>query len=57
MSAKINFSLRFVTPISKEWALLSISKPGRVLEWFGSKKPSAATVEKSEKRIQYFKHR
>jgi len=41
----------------KEYALLSISKPGRVLEWYGGKKPSKATVEKSEKRIQYFKNR
>lgn len=41
----------------KEWALLSISKPGRVLEWFGNKRPSQERVQKSEKRIQYFKHR
>jgi hypothetical protein len=41
----------------KEYALLSVSKPGRVLEWFGSKKPSEEQVQKSEKRIQYYKHR
>jgi hypothetical protein len=41
----------------KEYALLSISKPGKVLEWYGTRKPSAATVQHSEKRIQYYKHR
>ena len=41
----------------KEYALLSISKPGRVLEWYGSRKPSAQTVAKSERRIQWYKHR
>ena len=41
----------------KEWALLSKSKPGKVLEWYGSRRPSAETVEKSERRVQYYKHR
>ena len=41
----------------KEWALLSVSKPGKVLEWFGLKKPSKARVAGSEARVQYYKHR
>lgn len=41
----------------KEYCLLSISKPGRVLEWYGVKKPSPDRVEKSERRITYFKNR
>lgn len=40
----------------KEYALLSISKPGKVLEWYGKKKPSTKTVEKSERRVQWFKN-
>jgi hypothetical protein len=39
-----------------EWALLSRSKPHRVLKWFGGRKPSAKRVQKEEKRIQYYKH-
>jgi hypothetical protein len=41
----------------KEYCLLSKSKPGRVLEWYGKKKPSPETVQKSEARVQYYKHR
>jgi len=41
----------------KKWALLSRKKPHRVLKWFGSQKPSEETVQKEEKRIQYFKNR
>lgn len=40
----------------KEWALVSKSKPGKVLEWYGKEKPSAETVAESERRIQYYKH-
>jgi hypothetical protein len=39
-----------------EWALLSTSKPGKVLQYFGSKKPSPATVAKAESRVEMFKH-
>jgi hypothetical protein len=39
-----------------EWALLSRSKPHRVLKWFGARKPSHKNVVEEEKRIQYFKH-
>lgn len=39
-----------------EWALLSKSKPHRVLKWFGAKKPSKERVYEEEKRVQYFKH-
>jgi hypothetical protein len=40
----------------KEWALVSKSKPSKVLKWFGARKPSKDRVNKEEKRIQYFKH-
>lgn len=45
----------------KEWALVS-RKPGKsgkrkVLYWFGTKKPSKESVQKQEKRVQYFKHK
>lgn len=39
-----------------EWALLSRSKPNRVLKWFGARKPSNKNVVEEEKRIQYFKN-
>jgi len=43
----------------KEWALVSKKrgKKGKrkVLYWFGAKKPSKESVDKQEKRIQYFK--
>lgn len=39
-----------------EWALLSKSKPHKVLRWFGARKPSDEHVHEEEKRIQYFKH-
>jgi Zn finger protein HypA/HybF involved in hydrogenase expression len=39
----------------KEYAL--VSKDGsKVLEWYGTKKPSEETVKKSEQRVQFFKH-
>jgi 8-oxo-dGTP pyrophosphatase MutT (NUDIX family) len=40
----------------KKWALLSRSKPHKVLKWFGAQKPSDEAVQKEEKRIQFFKH-
>ena len=39
------------------WALVSVSKPGKVLERYGSKQPSKGRVAKSEARVQYYKHR
>ncbi len=39
-----------------EWALVSKSKPGKVLEWYGKEKPSPERVAESEQRIQYYKH-
>lgn len=39
-----------------EWALLSRSKPHRVLRWFGTRKPSQKRITEEEHRIQYFKH-
>ena len=40
----------------KKWALIS-KHSGRVLEWFGTDKPSEETVNKAEQRVQYFKHK
>ncbi len=39
-----------------EYCLESVTSKGKVLEWYGPKKPSEARVQKSEKRVQYFKH-
>ena len=39
-----------------EWALVSKSN-GRVLKWFGGKKPSSENVLKEERRVQWFKHK
>lgn len=41
----------------KEYALVSISSPGKVLKWFGSEKPSEETVKKEEARVEFFKHK
>jgi hypothetical protein len=38
-----------------EYALVS-KKSGRVLKWFGARKPSDDHVKEEERRIQYFKH-
>jgi len=46
----------------KEWALVS-RKPDKktgkrkVLYWFGLRKPSEESVQKQEKRINWFKHK
>jgi hypothetical protein len=40
----------------QEWALVSKSKPSKVLVWFGTRKPSKQRVNKEEKRVQFFKH-
>lgn len=37
-----------------EWALIS-KKNGRVLKWFGARKPSKESVNKEERRIWHFK--
>jgi len=39
-----------------EWALVSVSTPGKVLEWYGTERPGEGRVAKSESRVQYFKH-
>jgi hypothetical protein len=39
------------------WALVSKSKPGKVLEYFGKEKPSKETFNSAERRVQYFKHK
>ena len=41
----------------KEFCLVSVKSPGKVLEWYGTKRPSEARVEKSEKRVAYFENR
>lgn len=38
-----------------EWALVSISKPAKVLYYFGTKKPSHEKFLKQERRVQYWK--
>lgn len=38
-----------------KWALIS-KTTGRVLKWFGTKKPSKERFAKEERRIAYFKH-
>ena len=37
------------------YALMSVSKPGKVLKWFGSSKPSEGSVAKEEARVNWFK--
>ncbi len=41
----------------KEWALVSKDDSSKTLKYFGPKKPSDETVNKEEKRVQYFKHK
>ncbi len=40
----------------EEYCLVSISS-GRVLEWFGKKRPSDEKLRESESRVNYFKHK
>ncbi len=40
-----------------EYCLVSVKSPGKVLEWFGSKKPSEGRVSKAEARVKYFKNK
>ncbi len=40
-----------------EWALASVSSPGKILKWFGGTKPSEEAVAKEERRVEYFKHK
>lgn len=39
-----------------EYALVSTSDPGKVLEYFGANKPSEMRVAKAEARVEKFKH-
>jgi hypothetical protein len=43
--------------IGKRWALVSMKDPAKILQWYGSKKPSKSAKSKSEKRVQYFKNK
>jgi len=45
-----------VTKKKTMWALVSRKNPGKVLKWFGIKKPSRKAVLKEEKRVNWFKH-
>ncbi len=38
----------------QEWCLVSKTN-GRVLEWYGTKKPSEGEVAKSEARVEFYK--
>lgn len=38
----------------KEWALVSKHDHNKVLEWYGTEKPSDETVAKSEQRVHSF---
>ena len=40
----------------EEYCLVSIGS-GKVLEWYGPKKPSDERVKESEARVQWFKHK
>ena len=40
----------------REWCLVSKKDHNKVLEWYGPKKPNKERVEKTEKRVQFFKH-
>jgi hypothetical protein len=40
----------------KEQYCLVSSDGGKVLEWYAAKKPSLATVAKTEVRVEMFKH-
>jgi len=40
----------------EEWALVSKKDPSKILQWFGTKKPSSEDIAKAEARVQYFKH-
>ena len=39
-----------------EYCLVSVSN-GKVLEWYGAKKPSGEKVRASEARVNWFKHK
>ena len=41
----------------KEWALVSKKDHDKVLEWYGAEHPSKERVEKTEKRVQWYKHK
>ncbi len=40
----------------EEYCLVSISN-GRVLEWYGVRKPSDKKLKESEDRVNWFKHK
>jgi len=41
----------------QEYCLVSTVDPSKVLQWFGTKKPSEARQELAERRVQYHKHK
>ena len=40
----------------EEYCLVSVSS-GKVLEWYGTRKPSDERVKDSEARVNWFKHK
>jgi hypothetical protein len=40
----------------EEYCLVSVSS-GKVLEWYGTRKPSDEKVKDSEARVNWFKHK
>lgn len=42
---------------TKQWALVSKKDRSKVLEWYGSKKPSSSRIQETEKRVQFFKNK
>jgi hypothetical protein len=45
-------------PRHKRQEYCLVSRDGsRVLEWFGTRKPSGKRVQKAEARVEYYKHK
>lgn len=40
----------------KEWCLVSVKDPTKILEWYGKSKPTTEQVAESEKRVEFYKH-
>jgi hypothetical protein len=39
------------------YCLVSVKDPSKVLEWYGTQKPSDATIQRSEDRVNWFKNK
>ena len=40
----------------KEYCLVSTKSPGKVLEYFGTRRPSDEKVVRSERRVEFYEH-